>query len=92
MTGRRRCRGLEAVNSGSNLPSFSGENQNMRTDNQTPSKRIREKLTNEWYSVGHVGEESYQSKKGYKTFGWGLNFREHIFVINMMMVIEAAKG
>ena len=88
MTGRRRCRGLEAVTSGNNLPSFSSENQNMRTKNQTPSK----KLTNEWDSVGHAGEESYQSKKGYKTLGWGLNFREHIFVINMMMVIEATKG
>ena len=87
MTGRRRCRGLEAVTSGNNLPSFSSENQNMRTKNQTPSK----KLTNEWDSVGHAGEENYQSKKNYKTLGWGLNFREHIFVINMMMVIEATK-
>ena len=92
MTGRRRCRGLEPVTSGSNLPSFSSENQNMRTNNQTPSKNIREKLTNEWYSVGYVGKESYQSKKGYKTLGRGVNFREHIFVINMMMVIETTKG
>ena len=92
MTGRRRCRGLEAVTSGNNLPSFSSENQNMRTNNHTPSKKIREKLTNEWYSVGYVGEEGYQSKKGYKSLGWGLNFREHIFVINMIMVIEASKG
>ena len=87
MTGRRRCRGLEPVTSGSNLPSFSSENQNMRTNNQTPSKKIREKLT-----VGYVGKERYQSKKGYKTLGRGVNFREHIFVINMMMVIETTKG